>query len=405
MKSLLDHPVASPKRHHRQLPRRPSSSPVWLVLALTLGVWAFCLYMHQAQPDQEISAKPIAEVQLGDRVPGTNPIEPEDLQFGRDVDPATWRRVALQGYLADGSLMEFEILRPVQWIRENRVEANGSVHMEFDELGFRGKAKVKEITECPPIRLGPGAPVTAVFRHYAQEVFDLETENGESIGVTGNHPIWSEERQEFVPARELKPGEQLRHLNGETRFLRLAKRKGGYVVHNLEVLGTHVYHVANSGLLVHNTGKGNVLPCPLTAGAKKASSGIATGADDALDITGKWLTEGVGGHLPKTVADKLRGRTFRNWDDFRQEFWKAVGEDKHLLSQFTQSNQALIKKGKSPFAPKPLQHGGNMRYELHHIDPVEHGGGVFDLDNIMVLAPKTHKGIHDPQVFVPSVIP
>ena len=261
MKSLLDHPVASPKRHHRQLPRRPSSSPVWLVLALTLGVWAFCLYMHQAQPDQEISAKPIAEVQLGDRVPGTNPIEPEDLQFGRDVDPATWRRVALQGYLADGSLMEFEILRPVQWIRENRVEANGSVHMEFDELGFRGKAKVKEITECPPIRLGPGAPVTAVFRHYAQEVFDLETENGESIGVTGNHPIWSEERQEFVPARELKPGEQLRHLNGETRFLRLAKRKGGYVVHNLEVLGTHVYHVANSGLLVHNTGNRATGPC------------------------------------------------------------------------------------------------------------------------------------------------
>lgn len=44
-------------------------------------------------------------------------------------------------------------------------------------------------------------------------------------------------------------------------------------------------------------------------------------------------------------------------------------------------------------------------FRIHHIEAIERGGGVYNLDNLIILAPRTHTGIHNPQVFVPAYRP
>ncbi|EPH2777972.1 TPA: HNH endonuclease [Klebsiella pneumoniae] len=34
------------------------------------------------------------------------------------------------------------------------------------------------------------------------------------------------------------------------------------------------------------------------------------------------------------------------------------------------------------------------KYEIHHIKPIEEGGGVYDIDNLRIVTPKLHKFIH-----------
>ncbi|WP_413466745.1 hypothetical protein, partial [Pseudomonas aeruginosa] len=32
-------------------------------------------------------------------------------------------------------------------------------------------------------------------------------------------------------------------------------------------------------------------------------------------------SQGEGAPIPSQIADKLRGKTFKNWRDFREQFW------------------------------------------------------------------------------------
>ena len=89
----------------------------------------------------------------------------------------------------------------------------------------------------------------------------------EPLGVTDTHPIWSETRQDFVVAGQLQIGEQFRTVTGQTATLtKIHPHRGPpEMVFNLEVDGQHVYHVASSGLLVHNS-------CPMYHGTDSVSA-------------------------------------------------------------------------------------------------------------------------------------
>lgn len=109
-------------------------------------------------------------------------------------------------------------------------------------------------------RPGPHARlVTGRFRHESANTLDLTIvdESGktlESIGVTGTHPFWSEDRFEFVPASDLQPDETLLSHNGNPIFVgSITPRAGPEAVFNLEVDGEHVYYVSRTGVLAHNT--------------------------------------------------------------------------------------------------------------------------------------------------------
>ena len=74
----------------------------------------------------------------------------------------------------------------------------------------------------------------------------------EPILCTGNHPFWSENRQDFIRADSLQPHETLRTSTGTTTVTGLIHTQGVTPVFNLEIHGLHVYHVGTAGVLVHN---------------------------------------------------------------------------------------------------------------------------------------------------------
>ncbi|WP_332405498.1 S-type pyocin domain-containing protein [Vibrio metschnikovii] len=123
-------------------------------------------------------------------------------------------------------------------------------------------------------------------------------------------------------------------------------------------------------------------------------SGVVTGTGE--DIMGIWLekaSEGLGSPVPSQIADKLRGKEFSSFDAFRKAFWKAIG-DTELVSQFTPNNQELMRQGFAPFTRFKDQVGGRQKYEIHHKVEIQHGGGVYELDNMGIVTPKNHIRIH-----------
>ncbi|WP_371190672.1 HNH endonuclease signature motif containing protein [Tatumella sp. UCD-D_suzukii] len=110
-----------------------------------------------------------------------------------------------------------------------------------------------------------------------------------------------------------------------------------------------------------------------------------------------WLSDantGNGSPIPIQIADKLRGRTFGNFDQFRKAFWLEVSKDPELLKQFKPHNQTHVRNGNSPFTRATDCVGGRERYEIHHIKPISQGGDVYNVDNMGVTTPKHYIEIH-----------
>ena len=134
------------------------------------------------------------------------------------------------------------------------------------------------------------------------------------------------------------------------------------------------------------------------ARVRRRGVGVARGGEDLRRIEGAWLrgTHGNAGVVPGQVADALRGKQFRDFDDFREQFWKTVAADKGLASEFGSANVARMREGLAPIAHSSQHLGEQRSYILHHRTPIQHGGGVFDLDNIAVVTPRYHKDMLDP---------
>jgi len=107
------------------------------------------------------------------------------------------------------------------------------------------------------------------------------------------------------------------------------------------------------------------------------------------------VVEGNAGLFPKSAADKLKGKDFKNFDEFRSKFRKAASEDPNLASQFSNSNVTLIKQDKAPITVDEQWLGRRMIYKIHHKTPIHDGGGdgVYYMDNLVIITPKNHKEI------------
>ncbi|WP_249419076.1 S-type pyocin domain-containing protein [Citrobacter sp. RHB25-C09] len=114
-------------------------------------------------------------------------------------------------------------------------------------------------------------------------------------------------------------------------------------------------------------------------------------------VSGIWLSDantGNGSPVPSQIADKLRGRTFGNFDQFRKAFWLEVSKDPDLSRQFKRGNSGNIKVGKAPAPRESEQVGGKIKYDIHHIKPIIEGGEVYNIDNMGIVTPKRHIDIH-----------
>jgi RHS repeat-associated protein len=131
--------------------------------------------------------------------------------------------------------------------------------------------------------------------------------------------------------------------------------------------------------------------------AARYAPGIVKGIGQFIQ-GGRWLrgTQGNAAFIPEQVGVKLVGQKFANFDEFRAAFWKLVGEDANISSGFSAQNVAAMKKGYAPTAPLTQQVSGRMTYELHHITPIQHGGEVYNLDNMIVCTPRYQKEVLEP---------
>jgi len=122
--------------------------------------------------------------------------------------------------------------------------------MHIEELQVRGSVLVNNIGPCPVIATGEGSVVTARF--ITREVntiarAEIICPDGtiEIIEGTPIHPIWSVDRNDWVPLGELTEGETLQASDGIATVLSHALITCSLPVYNIEVHGEHVYQVGD----------------------------------------------------------------------------------------------------------------------------------------------------------------
>ena len=175
-----------------------------------------------------------------------------------EPDQATWAKVSITVERSDGGIVDAEIIRPRSWILRNGICAGRMLPFNLPELEVSGLALVTAIDDCPPIAGGEGSVVTARFVTREVHVIasvDVLGADGTVETITGTtiHPVWSVDRQEWVPLAELSDGETLQGLDGLAVVLSVALSRVSQPVYNIEVHGEHVYQVGELGLVVHNS--------------------------------------------------------------------------------------------------------------------------------------------------------
>jgi hypothetical protein len=210
--------------------------------------------------------KSIERVEVGQRVATGISQEIRDLAIGdplavpqwdrldHEIDSQTWRKLTLVMHTPQGDRFDITLLRPIRWLESCNAQVGSSIHLVVTEQGLDGLAEVLAIEPCPRISSGVGRVVTGTFTHVRGGILRIRLAGlAEPLGVTSNHSIYSADRLDFVPAGELRVGETLRNLDGDVRIESIEQLGTEERVYNLEIHGEHVFRVASSGVLVHNS--------------------------------------------------------------------------------------------------------------------------------------------------------
>ena len=173
------------------------------------------------------------------------------------------------------------------------------------------RATVIAIERCPEINDGAGRVVLTTINHLNRFVFELTIKDGtghsETVRTTGFHKFYSDSRNDWISAAELRKGEQLRGVNGALTVAGLASLPGVHRVYNMTVEDEHVYRVGRLGTLVHNAGcfnQNQQALIDLAKGAKQAgrTNPIGTGEGETLV---EWGDEyGVPSHGPEVHPNR-----------------------------------------------------------------------------------------------------
>lgn len=169
------------------------------------------------------------------------------------ISAESHRVIRLHMQQDDGGESHITLVRSLSWIVDNCIFTGGFTQINMSHMGADGIAEVLAIEDCPEIRPGEGKLITGLFRHSGGIVYDLKLAGEEEpIGVTGTHPFWSMDRQDWISVADLEIGETLKAADGTTIVESLSLREGCETVYNIEVEGDHVYRVGESEVLVHN---------------------------------------------------------------------------------------------------------------------------------------------------------
>lgn len=154
------------------------------------------------------------------------------------------------------------------WMNQHGMNEVGSIHdLNLPEQGISGPNIITAIKHILPQKIPADEnptdnyetrPVTGIFVHQSNDVWTLRFDNGDSLGVTFNHPIYSAIHRDWRLAGELEPGERLLAKSGEVTLASKEKLPGTHTVYNLEVRELHNFLVGGDGVVVHNLCWGEV---------------------------------------------------------------------------------------------------------------------------------------------------
>ncbi|MEZ6121412.1 MAG: hypothetical protein R3C28_33320, partial [Pirellulaceae bacterium] len=92
-----------------------------------------------------------------------------------EIQPDKWRLVRLQMAKSDGSQLDLQLLRPMEWVDALQASPRRTVHLNLAEMGAVGDATVLSVEACPAIAVKPSERhrvVTGKFVHSSADVID-----------------------------------------------------------------------------------------------------------------------------------------------------------------------------------------------------------------------------------------
>jgi hypothetical protein len=196
---------------------------------------------------------PIECVPIGSKIATKNP-RPWDVDASLPVpEESTWVLLALTVRRNDGATVDMELLRPRAWVESQGLRVGRAFALSIPELEVLGSGNVHSISDCPELAEGDGSFVTGRFvTRRVEQTVTLQLEDGSSVEGTPIHPVWSLDRQDWVPMGKLQVGELLQSKHGPVSVASQKAHHCPCEVYNIEVHGEHVYQVSDLGLLVHN---------------------------------------------------------------------------------------------------------------------------------------------------------
>ena len=195
----------------------------------------------------------IEELRVGDRVAATNfsGIAEDSLTF----DTREWHllRLRMANPNDPDDTYEIETLRPLAWIVEHEAYAGRTITFAT-ERNPNDQGYVVALERMPEIAPGPGRVVLSTFTHRDQ-ILKLRFEGeSEPLDTTPAHRIFSIAKNNWIPASELQPGDQVRTRDGHATIASIA-REDVERVFDLEIESDHSYFIDGTDVLAHNCGK------------------------------------------------------------------------------------------------------------------------------------------------------
>lgn len=259
----------------------------------------------------------------------------------------------------------------------------GMIWVDAGEIGVEGPGYVQNVEPCAAIQPGPGRVVMATVSHPSSEIYSLKLRSGgeaapaargqalkawmqgavfafgllvssmngtaaaeaaepvsppwaraasdEQILTTGQHPFWSETRQQWVGAKDLVEGEQLVTATGQPAFVSAQALLGGRLpVFNLEVEQEHVYFVGEDGVLVHNSYTSAANNAPARISNTTRTGTVRTNPADWRATRDLWDEVGYG----EVLSDANRARIAAGRTPVVDDAWIAIHpEDAGLVGE------------------------------------------------------------------------
>ncbi len=184
-----------------------------------------------------------------------------DQQRERDqyeLDDRNWNEVVFEE-ISGSSVAKMALHN--DWIKRKGYSLDAVVHMHIPEQGISGQFRITAIKHVLPQKMPLDEdpednygyrPVTALFSHLSDKIQEITFDNGETLGASPRHPIYSLTYGDWRVAGELEVGEKVLSKVGASVVKTSEKKESLERVYNIEVQKVHNFLVGESGILVHN---------------------------------------------------------------------------------------------------------------------------------------------------------